>query len=304
METDIPLRVLTEISAADLLPLLGVQDAEVLAVESLEMPALATRLDNVLRLRDHTGNVSLHLVEWQGYRDTNFLWRVIGYLGWLGVHRTERPIDATPIYLWPEADAGDAVQRGSVSWSSAFRCIRLWQEDAVAAVRSGRPGLAVLSALMRGATTALMEEAAQLVANAGLEYQEQADLLSVLGVLGEALIMPERLEQVIGKERLMGSKLVEYLYKDKFDQMEQERQQERERERAARERAELERMAMMNTLVEAIEDVIASRFPTAPLTVATALRRVQNPERLRELLGLALHVPDLTTFESALEAKG
>lgn len=190
METDIPLRVLTEISAADLLPLLGVQDAEVLGVESLEMPALATRLDNVLRLRDHTGNISLHLVEWQGYRDTNFLWRVIGYLGWLGMHRTERPIDATPIYLWPEADAGNAVQQGRVNWSSTFRCVRLWQEDAAAAVRSGRPGLAVLSALMQGATMDLMEEAAQVVADAGLEYQEEADLLSVLGCPGRGADHP------------------------------------------------------------------------------------------------------------------
>jgi hypothetical protein len=47
--------------ATDLLPLLGAPHAQVVAVESLELPASATRLDNVLRLRGAQGHEYLHL---------------------------------------------------------------------------------------------------------------------------------------------------------------------------------------------------------------------------------------------------
>ncbi|MFL5802094.1 MAG: hypothetical protein ACJ8CR_10190 [Roseiflexaceae bacterium] len=63
MQTDIPLKRLTLLRPADLLPLLGATAAEVLAVESLELPASATRLDNVLRLHSVRGQEYLHVVE-------------------------------------------------------------------------------------------------------------------------------------------------------------------------------------------------------------------------------------------------
>jgi hypothetical protein len=334
MKTDIPLRVLTAISAADLLPLLGIQEAEVLGVDSLEMPSMTVRLDTVLRLRLPNDRTSLHLVEWQGWRDPNFLWRVIEYLGWLGQHRHERPINATPVYLWPEADVGDSVQHvgdNGANWSASFRCVRLWQEDAQAAVQSGRPGLAALSPLMRGATTLLVEEALQVVANAAMERQAQTDLMSILGLLAEPLLTSARLEAVVGRERLMTSKLVEYLYKEEFDEyrnqialltqeLQQERERERERERLLaererererllaeqeRERAERERerARLMNALVQAIEAEISSRFPDARLSVGISLRQIQDPGRLSDLLGLVLRAPDLSTIEQALAAE-
>ena len=67
MQTDLPLKRLTAICAADLLPLLGVAGMEVVGVEILELPSLTTALDTVLRLRDRQGREHLHLVEWQGH---------------------------------------------------------------------------------------------------------------------------------------------------------------------------------------------------------------------------------------------
>lgn len=55
MQTDIPLKRLTTLRAHDLLPLLASEEATVIAVEALELPASATRLDNVLRLRSIGG---------------------------------------------------------------------------------------------------------------------------------------------------------------------------------------------------------------------------------------------------------
>ncbi|HXT37661.1 MAG TPA: hypothetical protein VN837_18955 [Chloroflexota bacterium] len=80
MRTDIPLKTPTNLRSHDLLPLFGVSDATVLAVDTLELPSRSASLDTVLRLRDDNGLEYLHLVEWQGYPDPLFLWRAMGYI--------------------------------------------------------------------------------------------------------------------------------------------------------------------------------------------------------------------------------
>ena len=47
MQTDVPLKLLLERCAADLLPLLGI-GGEVIRVETLELPATAARLDSAI----------------------------------------------------------------------------------------------------------------------------------------------------------------------------------------------------------------------------------------------------------------
>lgn len=147
METDIPLKTLTQICAPDLLPLLAIPDAEVLGVESLELPATATRLDNLLRLRASTGQYFVLLVEWQGYRDLRFLWRVLDYLAWLGLHCDDETvaIAVVLVYLHPADDVGETLRQeiaGRVNWSVTFPCVRLWEEDAA------------VEAILRDATSA------------------------------------------------------------------------------------------------------------------------------------------------------
>jgi predicted transposase YdaD len=109
VKTDLPLKRLTQLRPADLLYLLRSPEAEVVAVESLELPASTTSLDTVLRLRRPDGTEYLHLIEWQGYRDPQFLWRTLGYLSWLGQNRRERPILVTIVYLHPGDDIGDTL---------------------------------------------------------------------------------------------------------------------------------------------------------------------------------------------------
>lgn len=78
MQTDIPLKLLAEYFPADLLGLLGDPDAQVIAVESLELPSGAACLDSLFRLRSPRGTPYLRLLEWQGYRDPGVLWRALG----------------------------------------------------------------------------------------------------------------------------------------------------------------------------------------------------------------------------------
>jgi hypothetical protein len=59
VKTDIPLKVLTMQHGADLLPLFGMPSAELVRVETIELPATRTRLDNVL----HITNTA---ISWKG----------------------------------------------------------------------------------------------------------------------------------------------------------------------------------------------------------------------------------------------
>jgi len=199
MQTDLPLKRLTQLCPGDLLPLLGTPEAEVMAVESLELPASKSSLDTLLRLRQPDGTEYLHLIEWQGYRDPQFLWRTLGYLSWLGQNRRERPILATVIYLHPGDDVGDTLQQGtpgSASWIASIHSVRLWTLDAAKAVASDAPGLAVLSPLMDRVTPALVEQAVDIVLRR-VEPPNQDELLTVLGIFAEGVMTAESLDRLV-----------------------------------------------------------------------------------------------------------
>lgn len=112
------------------------------------------------------------------------LWRLAGYLAWLGQRHLEQVVIGTVIYLTPASDAGDTLRqtvdgRDLLAWQ--VPAVRLWELDALDAAQHGSLGLAVLSPLMHGATVALVEQVvSQVLTEAPLT--QQADLLSILGV--------------------------------------------------------------------------------------------------------------------------
>src|SRR6266536_2677952 len=97
-------------------------------------------------------------------------------------------------------------------------CVRLWEQDATAALASGNLGLTVLSPLMRNATEALVEQAITTVMSAAA-LPQQADLLSILGVFAEPLIDHERFVRIVGREKLMASDLLTYLMEEKLAEL-------------------------------------------------------------------------------------
>jgi hypothetical protein len=185
----------------------------------------------------------------------------------------------------------------------------------------------------------LVQEAGQLVLTVEQDRQRQADLLSVLGALAEPLIAADQFIKLFERERLMESKLFELLMQDKVEELKAAQAVELEQklvaeraaleaewtvERAALERAvlEAERVALeaaraqavleaeraqtartlRDVLTRAVEEAITGRFPTAPLTLATRLRAIQDPQQLDELLRVALRAPDLEMIERAIAA--
>ncbi|MFN8516537.1 MAG: hypothetical protein U0841_28940 [Chloroflexia bacterium] len=278
MQTDLPLKRLTQLCPGDLLPLLGTPEAEVMAVESLELPASKSSLDTLLRLRQPDGTEYLHLIEWQGYRDPQFLWRTLGYLSWLGQNRRERPILATVIYLHPGDDVGDTLQQGtpgSASWIASIHSVRLWTLDAAKAVASDAPGLAVLSPLMDRVTPALVEQAVDIVLRR-VEPPNQDELLTVLGIFAEGVMTAESLDRLVSRERVMASTFIRRVFQEEFDELEAESRR-READAQRREAAMLERFQNV------VADTVAVRFPNVPVRLFLKVKDVSDLDALQSL---------------------
>ncbi|MFP4440632.1 MAG: hypothetical protein ACLFVO_25640 [Chloroflexaceae bacterium] len=278
---------MTRLCAADLLAFLGSHDAEVLGVETLELPSSRTSLDTVLRLRGADGHPYLHLVEWQGWHDPLILWRTLSYLAWIGQNRPERPILVTLIYLTPADDVGDTLVQAGVGqsgWQITIPCIRLWQQDATAAIASGKPGLIALSPLMQGATADLVEQATRLILDA-VDQPVQAEMLTALGIFAEPLLETERFIRLVTRERLMASDLISYLIQDKVAEWEQKEAKLQEENAALHAQLQAAQQTTVQAGQHAIEGILIARFPDAPLAVMHDIRRITNPERLQALIG-------------------
>ena len=216
MHTDMPLKVLTTLRAVDLLPFLGVPADRVVEVVVRDLPITRRALDTLLRIRSPQGQEYLHLLEWQGYPDPAVLWRVLSYLGLVGQAEPHTTIIGTIVYLKPTDDTGDTLRMvvdGQLQHEWSVRCIRLWEQDAVAALATGNLALATLSPLMHGADAALVEQAARAVL-ATAPLAQQADLLTILGVFAAPLMEPGRFINLVTREKLMSSDLIEYLVQD------------------------------------------------------------------------------------------
>jgi hypothetical protein len=285
MKTDIPLKRLTTLRGADLLPLLNLPAATLVSVESRELPTTATRLDTLLRVRSPKGQEYLHVLEWMGYPDYAGQWRVVGYTAWLGQQEPGTVVVGTIVYLTPECEVGDPIPQtidGEIVQGCTIGRLRMWEQDAQAALASGKLGLVVLSPLMRNADSALVETAAQFVMQQA-PREQQDDLLSILGVFAEPLFDPQQFVNLIGREHeveLIGQ------YETRLRQQEEQFRQQEEQ--------------FQHELQQALEDTLLLRFPAAPLAVIRNTRQVKHPAELRRLILEVQQVSDLTAAEQLL----
>ncbi len=288
MQTDLPLKRLTQLRPSDLLPLLGTPDAEVLTVESLELPASKTSLDTLLHLRQPDGTEYLHLIEWQGYRDPNFLWRTLGYLAWLGQNRRERPILATVVYLHPGDDVGDTVEQGTLGqsgWTVSLSCVRLWAIDAATALTSDTPGLAALSPLMAGATLESVERAVEIVLRQAAP-SAQDELLTILGIFADDIVPVAHLGRLISKERAMSSTFIRHIFEEEFAVVEQRE------------------ATLLQSLRQTVANTVLVRFPDVPARIFDRIRQERDHAALEAAQLALLRAADQAEAERVLAQLG
>jgi len=293
MQTDIPLKRLTALRATDLIPLLGLPVAGVQAVAIPELPMQKKYLDILLRVRSPQGQEYLHLLEWQGYYDATALWRLASYMSLVGQDEPHMTIIGTMVYLKPADDAGDTLTMavdGQIQHQWPFRCVRLWEQDAAAAVATGNLALTTLSPLMHGADVTLVEQAARTLLTAAPPPQ-QADLLTILGVFAAPIMAPARFIDLVTKEKLMSSDLIEYLAKDIIAEQEAKWQARLEAEQSAR---------LLHTERETLEALVSLRFPDAPMRLTNLIRKITDVTRFPALRADIPDVPDVATLEQRL----
>jgi hypothetical protein len=175
------------------------------------------------------------------------------------------------IYLTPGDDVGAALQQAHApqpGWMFSLLVVRLWELDAAEALRSGNLALMVLSPLLGHASAALIEQAIHQVQNQATPEQ-QAELLTILAVFTEPWIDQERLIELVGRERLMASNLIQTLVEEQVA--------ERVAERVAT--LTQERYTLRHALQQAVEDAIIGRFPTTPAILVRDLRHVTDVDR-------------------------
>jgi hypothetical protein len=304
MQTDIPLKRLTALRATDLIPLLGLPVAGVQAVAIPELPMQKKYLDILLRVRSPQGQEYLHLLEWQGYYDATALWRLAGYMSLVGQDEPHMTIIGTMVYLKPTDDAGDTLTMavdGQIQHHWSLRCVRLWEQDAAAAVATGNLALTTLSPLMHGANVTLVEQAARTLLTAAPPPQ-QADLLTILGVFAAPIMAPPRFIDLVTKEKLMSSDLIEYLAKDIIAEQEAKHEAKwQEQEAKWQARLEAEQTArLLQTERETLEALVSLRFPDAPMRLTNLIRKIADVPRLQALRADIPDLPDVATLEQRL----
>jgi hypothetical protein len=192
------------------------------------------------------------------------------------------------VYLTRECDVGDTLTQtidGQAVHTWHIPCVRLWEQDATAALAAGSPGLIVLSPLMRNAAAGLVEQAATLLIQQA-PCPQQADLLSILGVFAERIMTIERFAQFVGKERLMESRLLDYLVAEKTAAIRAEGQAEGERQQA--------RQFILDTLVTRLSPTVQDYR-----RMERALQAIADLPRLNEIFHHALTATDFVAFEQA-----
>lgn len=261
----------------------------------------------MLLVRSRAGQEYLVILEWQGYPDLAVLWRVTGYLAWLGQQDPAGTVVAVIVYLTPACDIGNTITQqvdDETVLHLTIPCVRLWEQDAQAAIESGKVGLAVLSPLMGNATAALVEQAIDLVVQQ-TTLPQQADLFSILGVFSEPLMGYERFVSIIGKEKLMASDLLNYLVEEKTAELESAyvaKTAALEAKMATLEARTAAMEARINTnLQQALIEALGVRFQQVPAEALSTIWKIRDPERLSQLITEAVKATDIGTFTQKLE---
>jgi hypothetical protein len=151
MKTDLPLKLLFQQRAADLLVLTGDEGAVVESVAPIEVPARELRVDTVMRLR-HRGETWFRHVEFQARYRTGIEWRFFDYNTQLTL-RLRRPVFTTVLWLLRSAPPGESAlrlaARGREAHDWRYQSVHVGRLPASLAL-SGGPGLAALTPLFDG----------------------------------------------------------------------------------------------------------------------------------------------------------
>ena len=207
MQTDGPLKVLLLSYSRDLLVLFGDEGATLQAVENVELQQMKRRVDGILKL-DRSGEVYYRHVEFQAEPRTDIARRCFEYNAQL-LMRYGAPVLTTVVYLFPPGPLEDPVFRVTLGGHEInrwrFQVVRLWEIEAVTALKQGSPGLLALMPLMRGGSDWDMLKRAVRHVEEGFLGKPMSEAESVLLYLAGRHYTLEQILELVGRERMIQS---------------------------------------------------------------------------------------------------
>jgi predicted transposase YdaD len=208
MKTDAHCKLLARLCPKDLLALIGDAGAQHLSTNVVELREIKRTVDVVFKLR-RGRTVYYHHVEFQAKSDRTMNRRCFLYEALL-LDQYQAPVMTTIVYLFPQRKPIEPVFRVRVAgheinrWQ--FGCVHLWDIEAPAALERGLPGVATLVPLMKRVEFKHIEQAVHQIETTA-PAKDQNDLLAILHALAEPKYTTERLDQLIGRKRLMESSI-------------------------------------------------------------------------------------------------
>jgi hypothetical protein len=173
--------------------------------------------------------------------------------------------------------------------------VQLWKQDAQAALASGNLGLCALSPLMAGASEQVVLQALDTILRTATPPQ-QSNLLSILTTFSEPWVSTEHILQLVGKERLMESKIWNTLLAEAMGEAKAEIKAEAKAE-AMDEATKLH----INDMQQTLENALITRFPQAPVRLMRDIRQLSQSSQFNDLIIALVAVQDVEEFEHKLQ---
>ncbi|WP_017324809.1 hypothetical protein [Synechococcus sp. PCC 7336] len=297
-EYDINLRSLVGDYSQDFLQwLLG----DAVRVEEIVNPVLTSRerrADFVVRYSSPNGKLGIAHIEFQRQPLTVMPLRMAEYSLFILLDYGKAPTQI--LILLEDSKAArempDVYECGGIRVQ--FRILRLWEQDPATILASDRPGLLPLIPLM-GPPNNLKQrlEACEAAISERVELKSrQQDLLAVAVLLSSLQPTGRDVIEEFLRSRKMLDLMESPLLKDWLSEAEARGEAKGEAKGEARGEARGKAEEGKRMLVR----LLSHQFGPLPQAVSTSLQAIANPERLEELLDIALEAESLEDFQKNL----
>ena len=241
--------------------------------------------------------------------------RMAGYCGYL-VSTHKLPVYCTVIYLHPRAGRRDpggyTCQFGDAHhFSMRYKVLRLREVEGESVLAAQEPALLPLTPLMKPPAgmdaEAWLQACVRATAAAPVPVALVADLMSLLGVFGNAGYSSEQLERFIRRDIVEHSTYLQSLFAEREAALREEANQRvaEANQRGAEAIEQARRQAIARGFeqgerrgaIDALMALLASRFnPAAVQALLPTFESVKELERLKQLFPAAVQAPDLEAF--------
>ena len=285
--------------------MVGHSDIKVLENLETEQPTIKSHQnDSTLKVQLENETVIFH-TEVQTDDSRKPMWsRLAGYNGFL-IHQHEMPVYCNVLYLHPNAGRNDkgfyAYKGMGYEYVLRYKVIRLIEIDGQSILEKQVPALLPFTPLMKRSSgidaNRWLEKCIDAIALASVDQNTREILFAALGVFSGIVFEPELIYERLPEGIMQESPFIQYCLEKFSAEATQEayKQGKEQGEKKGEEKGE-EKGEKKGT-IQSIISLLETQFqPDAVKVLEPTLERIDDMQRLRELLLAAPRVDTLETF--------